>query len=260
MKAYIDDYNVIEKVRTIDAPSHFTEGKPTYRVHAPQSEDVFHSVFYKAKDIGMQVNADKTQLLCIRGGGEDLRTYIRTEEGRLTSGERLKILGFSFGRTPDVSVNTSELINRFNSNMWALQHLKRSGMANADLLHIYKVTIRPAIEYASAAYHCLLTKEQSNSLERLQLRTMKTVFGDLVSYGTVIDAGLIEPLCQRREENFKKFALKTSKNSRFDHWFPKNVEVNHNLRRRERYFIPRLNTERAMKSPIIQMRRYLNTV
>ena len=261
VKAYIDDFNVIEKVRTTAAISHITAGKTTYSVHAPQSENIFITVGEKAQELGMVVNESKTQLLCISAKGPQLQSYIRTETGQtIDSADHLKILGFTFGQTPDVSVNTCLLTAKFNSSLWALRKLKRSGMSQPDLLFCYKTTIRPIIDFACVTYHSLLSKEQSLAIEHLQLRAMKVIYGEHVSYRTVIESGKIELLEDRRNDLRKKFALKTSKNPRYSDWFPLNADIEHDLRRREKYHIPRLRTERAKKSPIIQMRRLLNEI
>ena len=131
-------------------------------------------------------------------------------------------------------------------------------MCQADLLFTYKSSIRPLLDFASVSYHALLNGKQAAELEQLQLRAMKVVFGEHVAYSTVLESGLIEELHKRRETLFRKFAYKAASNPRFSSWFPENGEVGHDLRRREKYEIPRLNTDRAYKSPIIQMRRLLN--
>ena len=90
---------------------------------------------------------------------------------------------------------------------------------------------------------------------------MKVAYGDLVSYRTVLESGKIESLESRRGKLFEQFAVKASKNERYIRkWFPLNHQFEHNLRRREKYFIPHFRTERANKSPIIQMRRLLNNL
>ena len=243
VKAYIDDYNVIEKVRTTNAVSHFTEQLPTYEVHAPQSQKVFKNVKKAAGEIGMMVNDSKTQLLCIHPKGNKMKTFIKPSEesGKLKSGENLKILGFTF-------------------YLWSMRHLKRSGMEREDLLSIYKSVMRPTIDFASVSYNSLLTKEQSLNIERLQMKSMKIIYGENVAYSTVINEKIIEPLQARREEAVKKFAIKISKNSRFKKWLPTNREIGHALRRREKYYVPKLKTERGMKSPILQIRRLLNSI
>ena len=262
IKAYIDDYNIIEKIRCTAAPSHFSNKSPTYMVHAPGSENIFNDVKVISGELGMVVNDSKTQLLCINTNGLKTRSFINTDSNsaKLVSGEKMKILGFTFGPTPDVSLHTSQLISLFNMKLWSMWRLKNAGMGCADMLMIYKAVVRPTIEFASNTYHSLLTQEQSDRIEQLQLRAMKSVFGPKVSYNTVLQSGLIESVKERRTKNFEKFAEKTYKNPRFRDWFPENHVVEHNLRRREKIFIPRMTTERGCKSPIIQIRKQINSL
>ena len=259
VKAYIDDFNVIEKVRTDGALCHVTQNRTKYQVHAPESQSAFACVKGKSAEIGMIVNDAKTQMLCISSKGKDLTSYINVPDSKkIESSEKLKILGFTFGPTPDVSLNTELLVSSFNRKMWGLRYLKGAGMEEDDLLGSYKAVVRPTLEFAACSYHSLLTLEQDATLESLQRRAMKIIFGENVSYRTVIDSGRVDLLHDRREGLFKKFAIKASKSQRFATWFPQNREIDHNLRRREKYHIPHLRTERARKSPIICMRRLLN--
>ena len=260
--AYIDDYNVVEKIRANSAVGHFSTGKTTFQVRAPQSQEAFVEVKDESSKLGMVVNDSKTQLLCVSQKGNVLRSFITTPDGqKLESGDSLTILGFTFGPKPDVSMNTEVVKKKFATNLWALRFLKSSGMQQNDLLFTYKTIVRPALEFAAASYDSLLTAEQSESLEGLQARAMKVVFGETVSYRTVIEAGKIGTLKARRKELVKKLAIKTAKNERFsDKWFPRNPNITHNLRRREKYLIPKFRTERAKNSPIIAMRRILNDI
>ena len=73
------DYNVVEKIRTTGARSHFTSAAATYEVKAFIVPD--------------------------------------SESPPIISGERLKILGFVFGLTPDVFVHVREMISSFNSKL-----------------------------------------------------------------------------------------------------------------------------------------------
>ena len=260
VKAYIDDYNVIEQVRASTALCHISSGKTTYKVHAPGSEKVFSVTKKKSGDIGMIVNDKKTQMLCIHPKGDQMKTYIRAGEDLIESEATLKILGFTFGSTPDLTKNTESLTSSFNRKLWGLQYLKGAGMKQQDLLATYKSVVRPTAEFDACSFHSMLSQEQSTAIERLQGRAMKIVFGDHVSYRTVVESGHIELLHDRREALVKNFALKAAKNERFESWFPENQEIGHDLRRRERYYIPRLRTERAKKSPIIHMRRLLNEI
>ena len=122
IKAYVDDYNAIEKVRAAGAASQFTEGKPKYEVKANLSEGIFKKVKKDSADLGMVVNDAKTQLLCVCHLGKQISSYIHLEDGkRIKSGQTLKILGFTLGQNPDVSENTSLLVNKTSSMLWGLR-------------------------------------------------------------------------------------------------------------------------------------------
>ena len=57
----------VEKIKIRNAPTHITQGPQTTLVHAPLSEARFVQISAKASEIGMRLNAHKTQLLCISG-------------------------------------------------------------------------------------------------------------------------------------------------------------------------------------------------
>ena len=259
VRAYIDDFNVVERVRTSTALCHISASKTEYKAHAPGTEKLIGKVKKTAEEIGMVVNEKKTQLLCIHPSGKAMKTYIRDEDGEnMESGDSLKILGFTFGSSPDVSANTAVLVRKFVSSLWALRKMKKARMNQEDMLFSYKSVIRPLVDFASPSYHSLLTGVQAMTIERQQLRAMKIIFGDTVSYRTVVESGKIQLLYDRREELLKKLAIKAEKQDRCKDWFPLNRNIEHDLRRREKYFIPKLKTERAKKSPIIRMRQLLN--
>ena len=65
IKSYIDDINIIEKIRHSDAVTHMTQNKTLARAHAPQSQELFGRIHKRATDIGMRVNPEKTQILCM---------------------------------------------------------------------------------------------------------------------------------------------------------------------------------------------------
>ena len=62
------------------------------------------------------------------------------------------------------------------------------------MVKIYKSMIRSTIEYAGVAYHSLLTKGQSERLEHLQTRALKTIFGWNCNLAEVADKHGLETL------------------------------------------------------------------
>ena len=266
VKVYIDDINSIEKVNTVNAVSTISQDKRTLKVHAPITERYFELVYLQAKKIKMLVNQQKTQMLTISAAVHDrVFTYMRpTVEGKISetvSGTHLKILGFNFNNIPSVSYHISIMCQKFRAKLWSLRKLKRAGMDWSDLHFIYTSVLRPVIEYASVTYGPMLTAEQSRDIERLQLRVMKIVHGNTVSYGTVIEETNLKTLEERRDEKLEKFARKTAANPRFsDRWFPRNPPSGHHIRNPKIYREEKTKTDRLYSSPLFKLRRILNNI
>ena len=81
------------------------------------------------------------------------------------------------------------------------------------------------------------------------------------SYSDHLDrAGLVR-LEERREEIFKKFAIKSASNTRFcDRWFPKKSIGPYSIRNPLVYEETHARTERLKNSPLFQMRKRLNNM
>ena len=83
-----------------------------------------------------------------------------------------------------------------------VRHFKKLGKEASILVNIYCTFIRPIFDYACASFHTTLTGEQSESLERLQCLTLKTIFGFDTSYSKCLELAGIERLDLRRENLF----------------------------------------------------------
>ena len=261
IKVYVDDINNIEKIKQSTALSTFTQNRPELLPHAIKSEDNFIKIKDKAQSMGMQVNAAKTQLLCISGNNAyNVRSYIRpTENEEITSGDELKILGFWFGTRPNVDVHVGKLLTKFRARLWSLRHLKKSGMCSRDLLYVYNSILKPVLDFAAPAYHSLLTVTQTESLERLQKKALSIIYGQQFSY---LEAMAVSNLCtlkERREELTKNFALAALKNPRYsDGWFPQKPPKHYDTRMNRPYEEDIVRTERMKKNPLTYMKRILN--
>lgn len=261
IKGYIDDFNVVEKINEESAITHITENKTTARIHAPSSQVVFHGINNKSNDIGMRVNPDKTQTLCISSAtSKTSSSFINFENKRIESGPHLKILGFHFDTRPTVAYHVLVMISKARNRLWTLRFLKKSGLSENELLHVYKVFIRPILDFAVPTYHPQLTAEMSSNIEHIQASAMKIIFGRLVSYETVLSHSKIEEHWLRRQKIVQKFAIKASRNEAFEeNWFPPNPGINYGLRNRKKFLEPVSRTHRYYNSPIQYMRRLLNS-
>ena len=133
-------------------------------------------------------------------------------------------------------------------------------MSTEDLLKIYKVVVRSAVEYCSVVYHSLIPQYLADRLELLQKQTMRIIYGNNLDYGAMIESNKLETLASRREAACLKFAQKASDTARLgSRWFPLNTnerDVRGTTRRK--YIEKNYRTERDMNNPIKYMVRLLN--
>ena len=104
----------------------------------------------------------------------------------------------------------------------------------------------------------MLTGEMSDRLEDLQKKALKTIYGWDVSYADLLEISGLSTLKERREEIVDRFAQKTAKDTRFQHWFPRAPSTGHDTRQGPRYLEEFARTERLKNSPVFYMRRRLN--
>ena len=90
----------------------------------------------------MKVNANKTTLLCMGASHDKYRSYIMEGNNPIKSSDRLKLLGFNFSDSLNVSEHIKVICKKVHQRPWTLIRLKRAGVGNKDILTIYKSLIR----------------------------------------------------------------------------------------------------------------------
>ena len=215
-----------------------------------------------ATEIGMQVNGEKTQMLCIHPCIHNrVNTHIINNNARIKSGENMKILGFTFDSRPNANCHVERLIERFYSRLWTLRFLKRSGLKQDALLAIYNCVLRSAVEYCSAVYHSMIPGILAEKLEKIQRQALKIIYGWDEDIGRIMEVKGIETLEERREKKVLSFALKNEEKERFGKkWFKKSLETHREVREgtRSKYRMPLCRTERMKNNPVTYMTKILN--
>ena len=150
------------------------------------------------------------------------------------------------------------IIKEYASKSWAIRNLKRAKIHKESLVKIYCALLRSTIEYAVPVYSHFLTNEQSNAIERLQMQSLKTIFGFSLSYAECLELAGIERLDARRRNLVLNFTKKAAENPRWDHWFPLAEGCPLDLRRKRIYKEEFAAKDRLCLSPIFAMRRILN--
>ena len=111
---YIDDYNVIEKVRQRDVIFHLTTAGRSTMAHAPKSQYLFNNIKRDAHAIGMKVNDQKTKMVCISPSSNTCKSYLLTNDGnRIESTDQLKLLGFMFNASPTPHAQIDHILTKF---------------------------------------------------------------------------------------------------------------------------------------------------
>lgn len=112
---YIDDGLNGEKLCNINAVSHNTCKKEVKYLHAKKSEDSLKLTMSNAGKIGMKINADKTQMLCITVARNSLiNSFITLNDGEtITGANSMKMLGHVFGRRPTAEAHVTQIKKNF---------------------------------------------------------------------------------------------------------------------------------------------------
>ena len=101
----------------------------------------------------------------------------------------------------------------------------------------------------------------SSSLEQLQKRALKIIFGLDVSYRRGLEKAGLERLDIRRDQAMLKTAKKMSENPRFSEFFPKVERSPNKITTRQVGLYqshPKWNYQALKSSPIVMMRKALN--
>ena len=149
---------------------------------------------------------------------------------------------------------------KLRSRYCGMCNLKNCYLSESDQVYIYKTTVRPVAEFAVPLFNSLRIGRMSEDFEKFQRRILKTIFGYDRSYGELLEKENIEQLSPRGEDLCKKNAKKAYQNKKYsDRWFPQRRACNYNMRRLEKFHIPKSLTNRMKNSPIFSMRRHLNS-
>ena len=90
--------------------------------------------------------------------------------------------------------------------------------------------------------------------------TLKTIFGYKKSYAAALEDSGLEPLYERRQTCFDRFAIKLANNPDYNHWLPRTVFTGYDLREELIYVEKFAATDRLRNSPLYAIRRRLNEI
>ena len=257
---YVDDTTLVDVADLESASRHCTVRQTVQAIEDLELGEDFDELSRRADEIGMRINDKKTQLLVISPpNGCDTTAEFSTREGHLIkSVESLRLVGFTFGKTPSASGHVDALVERYKQKKWMLYHLRDAGFKGGNLFRLYACYVRSIFEYCSPVYHSLLTRGQEEQLERLQRHAIRVCHGYEVPVEEHMETWGISTLKDRRSRRMDKFIRKAAANPRFSSWFPPRDGVARELRNRRGIQEPQAFTCRRFNSPLSFIKRRAN--
>ena len=257
---YVDDSISCERLNFGDVEITTVNGKPIKTKLALGIQNAFLSVTANAKIKGMQINEDKTGLICISDALHyEPSTYFKTEGDLVVhSTENIKVLGYHLSSRPGVHEQVRHIVKTIRQRYWMLRHLAGVGFNKPELVQVYKSSILPIADYCDVVYHPQLTDEQDQLLEGAQAGALRAIFGPKISARKLRSMAGVCTLRERRVEHCDKFARKCLLNERFACWFPLKSGRQSERHNQEKYREDFARCDRLKNSPIFYMRRRLN--
>lgn len=229
---------------------------------APAAQTMMEHITKRAEERGMVVNDSKTGVMCVSSAVSfEPRVVLSGRDGPITGSDSLKFLGVTLDSDCTFRSHVNNLRTSMRRRSWALSKLRRRGMKKEDLIKVYTSMIRPAVEYASPAWHSMLTGEQSGILESQQTQAMRNILGPGISARKMRLDLELDTLYDRRESAVLKFGQKCAMSERFQEWFPLRRAPLYERRRSVNYRTYEevtCRTERHKNSPINYARRMMN--
>ena len=171
-----------------------------------------------------------------------------------------KLLGYMLTKDMKTETHVSFIVDKCYKRLWAIRKLKSFGVPPQDILKFFFMKIRSVLESSCPVFHSMLTKDDSNSIERIQKITLKIILGNKYeSYIQACEMLQIETLESRRHSLSLNFALRLLDSKHGQDFFRFSDRKNIFLRRQPILIQPFAKTERYKNSPLPYLTGLLNT-
>ena len=266
---YVDDFTVAESIdlhtqlRTVEKreyPDSFHER--TGHVLPVENSKVLNQLMSTLEYAGnheMKLNQNKTKLMVFNNcTSMDFMPHFNLEAEELHVVEEMKLLGVHLTSDLKWHTNTSNMIKKANSKLWILRRLKKLGADQDALTDIYCKQVRCHLEFAAPVWQGAITKGERSDIERVQRCALRIILNEKYdSYESALKLVGLEDLESRRTRLCLNFALKATKNVKYQHWFSKKFK-HINTRSKTKFCTVNAKHARYEKSPISYLTQLLN--
>ena len=194
----------------------------------------------------------------------DINPEISISPGSFTDVvEEQKILGTIFRSDMKTISNTEYICKKAYTRMWILRRLKTLGCPIPELLDVLRQQILSICEGNVAYWGPMITKEESNMLERVLKTGLHIIYQErYITFPQILKLANMRSLKTRRVALITSFSKKAFSHEKFKGWFSESEDRTAGARTRGRP-IPRLNpvacrTQRYKRSSLPLMTKLLS--
>ena len=214
----------------------------------------------------MVLNPQKTKTMIFNTRVKyDVLPQISTEAGEyLDVVEEYKILGYIIRSDLKTISNTEYICKKAYKRMWVIRRLKTLGCPIPELIEVLKQQIVSICEFGAAYWGCMITKAESNMLERCLKTGLHIIFQDrYISFSHCLQLAKMSSLKERRLSIIARFSIKAKRSHKYKDWFCASEEPVGGARTRQAGTKTQLKpvpcrTQRFERSPIPVMTRLLS--
>ena len=135
------------------------------------------------------------------------RENVKVDGQEIDSVDSVKILGVVLQSNLKWNSHVSEVISKAAKRLYFLSQLKKANVDPTELIKFYTACIRSVLLYACQVFHYSLPEYLSNSMEKIQKRALRIIYGYNLPYREALSLSGLETLFQSRERHCKIFVL-----------------------------------------------------
>ena len=137
----------------------------------------------------MKLNSAKSKIMIFNyTNNHQFTTRVNMDNVSLDVVEETKLLGTYITSDLKWDLNTKNIVKKSNARMQLLRKVASFGASRGDMVHIYKLYVRSALEHSSSVWHRTLTLENESYLERVQKSAFRIILqNEYVSYQNALD-------------------------------------------------------------------------
>ena len=148
----------------------------------------------------MKLNCEKTKYMIFNFCKSlQFQTRIQIDQSLLEQVHQMKLLGVIISDDLTWHKNTDYLVKRAYMRMTILRKLYEFKVNTKDLILIYILYIRSLVEQNCVVWSSSITKEESDSIERIQKIAFRLIFREnYMSYTHALQLSGLPSLCDKR--------------------------------------------------------------